>query len=676
MQPIPLLINITLALVAAFIGGLAARRVGFPTIVGYLLAGILIGPFTPGFVGDVETIRQLADLGVIFLMFGVGLKFSFDDLWRVRDIAVPGAIGQTSLATLLGIGLSRLWGWPLTAGIVLGLSISVASTVVLLRGLMDHNLLNTSHGQAAIGWLVMEDILSVLILVVMPSFAASATGFDLQNLALTLVKAGAFGAIMIFAGGKLIPLLLTRIAGYSSKELFILAVLAITLGTSLAAAELFGVSLALGAFMAGAVVSQSRLSHQVGAEVVPFREAFSSLFFVAVGMLVNPPFLWEHIGEVLSLTLLIILGKAIITLGLGMFFPWPARTILVIAVGLSQVGEFSFILGQEGVSLGLMTADQYSLILAGALISITLNPFYFRLLPWLEHTLKRMPRFWKRLELHIDLPEPDEEKLEGHVVVVGFGRVGAHLVDVLDTLSIPLLVIETDVERIQLLSKRGIPTLYGDASNSEVLAHASLPRSVLLVSTIPEEDTTLLVVSTARNIHPELAVIARVASEECSQALERYGNLQLVNPELEGGLEIVHHALLQLGFPLRQVHEYSEAVRHDHYETTISSAEEHRTLHALLNASESIDISWVSLEDGSPLIGQTLLSANIRSRSGASVVAILREGRLIANPKSFTVFERGDQVGLIGDEEQIQAARELILELEGGRTSPPGAQAV
>ena len=438
MHDLPLLINITLALVVAFIGGIIARRVGLPTIVGYLLAGISIGPFTPGFVGDIETIQQLAELGVIFLMFGVGLHFSFNDLWRVRDIAIPGALLQTALATLLGIGLTQLWGWSISSGIVLGLAISVASTVVLLRGLMDNSLLNTSHGQAAVGWLVMEDILSVLILVLMPALVQNIQGFDWSSLAITLAKAAAFVMIMFFAGVRLIPWLLERIAHTRSRELFILAILAITLGTAMGASELFGVSLALGAFVAGAIISQSHLSHQVGADVFAFREAFSVLFFVSVGMLVNPLFLWQNLGQVVSLTFLIVIGKLIIVILMGLLFPRPARTFLVVAVGLSQIGEFSFILGQGGVSLNLLVSNQYSLILAAALISITANPFMYRLLPRLERWLQQVPGFWQKLEANKPLPEIDEQQLIDHVVIIGYGRVGKHLVDVLMSLKIPI----------------------------------------------------------------------------------------------------------------------------------------------------------------------------------------------------------------------------------------------
>ncbi len=661
MHDLPLLINITLALVVAFLGGVLARRVGLPTIVGYLLTGIAIGPFTPGFVGDIHTIQQLAELGVIFLMFGVGLHFSFADLWRVRDIAIPGALVQTALATLAGFALTQLWGWDAAAGIVLGLAISVASTVVLLRGLMDNSLLNTSHGQAAVGWLVMEDILSVLILVLMPALAPGPGGFDWGALAITLLKAAAFVALMFFGGVRLIPWLLERTARTRSRELFILAILAITLGIAMGASELFGVSLALGAFVAGAIISQSHLSHQVGADVFAFREAFSVLFFVSVGMLVNPLFLWQNIGQVGLLTLLVVAGKFVIVLLMGLFFPRPARTFLVIAVGLAQVGEFSFILGQGGVSLGLLHPDEYSLILAASLISITVNPFMYRLLPGLERFLQKAPGFWRRLEANRPLPEINVEQLAGHVVIVGYGRVGEHLVDVLQSLDVPLLVIEADMERIETLNGKHIATLYGDPSNSEVITHAGLERARALVVTVPEDTASFMIAAAARDINPDLPLIVRAASAESLEHLRRLGANHIVQPEFEGGLEIIHHTLLQLGYPLREVHEYAEAVRRDGYDIKISSTDEHRSLHDLLIAADSIEITWLQLGEGSPLTGRSLREADIRSRTGASVIALIREGQLIANPKSVTEFQPDDRIGLIGDGEQIEAAREWLL---------------
>ncbi|MEN6298678.1 MAG: cation:proton antiporter [Anaerolineaceae bacterium] len=660
MNEVPLLINITLALVVAFIGGVIARRIGLPNIVGYLLAGIAIGPFTPGFVGDTETIQQLAELGVIFLMLGVGLNFSFADLWRVRDIAIPGSLIQTFISTLLGFGLSQLWGWSATAGIVLGLSISVASTVVLLRGLMDNSLLNTSHGQAAVGWLVMEDILSVLILVLMPILAPSSGAFDWKYLIITLLKAAAFITIMFFVGSRFIPWLLERIAHTRSRELFILAILAITLGTAMGAAELFGVSLALGAFAAGAIISQSRLSHQVGADVFSFRETFSILFFVSVGMLVNPSFLWQNLEQVISLTLLVVIGKPIIVILLGLLFPRPAKTFLVIAVGLSQIGEFSFILGQGGMSLNLLDSNQYSLILATALISITANPFMYRLLPILEKILRRFPRVWERLETNVPLPEIKENQLENHVIIIGYGRVGKDLVNLLQKLSISLLVIEADPEKIAILNERHIPTLFGDAGNSEILVHAHLEKARVLVTTISDETNTTMIITSARDLNPNLPIIARAATEQGVRNLAKIGANHIVQPELEGGLELIHHTLLCLGFPLREVHQYIEAIRRENYDMDTILDNEHHSLHDLLRAVKGVEIVWFKLDDTCSLIGKSLAEANIRSKTGASVVALIRDKQLIANPKSMIVFKSGDCIGVIGESDQIEAVQRLI----------------
>ncbi|MCL4268525.1 MAG: cation:proton antiporter [Anaerolineales bacterium] len=660
MHEITLIINIVVALVVAFIGGVVARRIGLPTIVGYLLAGIAIGPFTPGFVGDTGTISQLAELGVIFLMFGVGLHFSLNDLWKVRSIAIPGALGQMTFATLLAFGLSQLWGWTPSAGIVLGLAISIASTVVLLRGLMDNGLLSTPHGQAAVGWLVLEDLATVLILVLMPTLAHINGPFDWQALALTLVKASAFVLLLFFVGKRLIPWILLRIAHTRSRELFILAILAITLGTALAAAELFGVSFALGAFVAGVVVSESPLSHQVGADVFPFREAFAVLFFVSIGMLVNPIYLFNNIHYVIFLTLLIVIGKTLITLMLGSIFPWQGRTALVVAAGLSQIGEFSFILGQSGVSLGILNQDQYSLILAGSLLSITVNPMMFRLITPAEKWLRKIPALWRLLDRHHPSPLPAEKKVEGHVAIIGYGRVGRHISNLLGQMSIPHLVIDSDAERIDELNQRGIPNLYGDASNSEVLTHAGLERARALVVAGPDEAASGLVVAAARDIAPELPIIARATTEAGIEHLAELGAQDVIHPELEGGLEIVRHTLLKLDFPLQEIIRYMDAVRHDHYDMQINTKEEHRFLHDLIHATKNIEVTWLTLLPGSPLIGQTLAEANLRARTGASIVAILRENEAMANPKSHTVFEANDRVGFIGDEEQIAAVEELL----------------
>ena len=391
-----LLLNITVALLVAFIGGVVAKRIGLPPIVGYLVAGVAIGPFTPGFVGDIDMISQLAEIGVIFLMFGVGLHFSLSDLWKVRAIAIPGALLQMGLITAIGVGLALLWGWSLAASVVLGLAISIASTVVLLRGLMENNLLDTSHGRVTVGWLVLEDLATVLILVLLPALFGSEGESGLSNVIISLVKAAVFVVLMLFVGVRVLPWILKKIAFTGSRELFILAVVTVALGTAVGAAELFGVSLALGAFLAGVVLGESQECYEIAEQIVPFRDIFAVLFFVSVGMLVNPVDVVNNLGQVIALSALIVIGKPLLTLLIGLFLPGEGRTFLVAAAGLSQIGEFSFIVGQAGLALGILTAQQYGLILAGALISITLNPFMFRLIPVMERALHRLPVFRTR----------------------------------------------------------------------------------------------------------------------------------------------------------------------------------------------------------------------------------------------------------------------------------------
>jgi len=492
----------------------------------------------------------------------------------------------------------------------------------------------------------------------MPTLANSSNGFNWEQLGLTLAKAAGFVLIVVLAGTKLIPWWLLRIAHTRSRELFILAILAIALGIALSAAELFGVSLALGAFVAGVVVNESPLSHQVGADILPFREAFAVLFFVSIGMLVNPIYLVNHLGSILALTALIVIGKGFLSIFLGALFSWPLRTTLVLAAGLSQIGEFSFILGQEGLALGLLGQDQYSLILAGALLSITVNLLMFRLISPLHTWLQHFAVFGKSQDRH--LPIEIEEKIEDHVVIVGYGRVGRHIVSLLGQMEIRCLVVEADPERIEELGRKGILSLFGDAANSELLTHAGLARARALVVAGPDEDASALVITAARDLAPHLPIIARATSEEGTRRLSELGAQDVIHPELEGGLDIVRHTLLQLGFPLEKIYRYTDAVRRDHYDMSINTEEEHKLLHELLDATSSIEIKWFRIAESNPLVGQTLADANLRSRTGSSVVAILRDGQLMANPKSLTIFQPEDHIGLIGDAEEIGAVEKLF----------------
>ncbi len=659
MQEFHLLTNITVALLAAFLGGVVARRLGLPTIVGYLVAGIAIGPFTPGFVGDVGAISELAEIGIIFLMFGVGLHFSLRDLWVVRDIALPGAVVQMTVATALGVGLTQLWGWSLQASLILGLALSIASTVVLLRGLEDNGLLNTIHGRVAVGWLVVEDIATVVILVVLRAFGEGGSSL-LETGLVTLAKAGIFVVLMLFIGARFVPWLFGRMAFMESRELFILTVIVVALGTAFAASEFFGVSLALGAFLAGVTVSESTTSYQVGADILPFREVFSILFFVSVGMLVNPIYLVTNAGQVLAVTALIVLAKPLIAAFIAFVLPYPARTALVVGAGLSQIGEFSFLLGSAAVSLHFLDTNQYSLILAGAVLSIVVNPLMFRAITPLEKWLKQNPTLWARLDRHGPAAPPSGEQFTNHVVLVGYGRVGHHVVDVLEYLKIPRLVVDAEATRVAELGKMGVPTLFGDAANSEILKHAGLPHARALVVTVPDEATTEVVVAAARKIAPALPIIARAGTQKGVVRLAELGAQDVIHPELEGGLEIVRHTLLRLGLPPIQVQSYTDIVRRDHYDIEISTPDEFSLLEQLLHAFRGMEIVWHELGPNSSLIDATVADAGIRDQTGASIIAIKRQDEIIANPKSAFRFQAGDVIGMIGDEAQVIAAKQFL----------------
>ncbi len=579
---LPLLINFAVALLAAFIGGLLARRLKLPAMVGYLLAGVAIGPFTPGLSGDFTTIQELAQLGVIFLLFDLGLHFSLRDLWAVRDTVFTGAIIQTVVITGLVLLMAHLWGWSLEASVLLGLALTFASTVVMIRNLMDQGLLNTSHEKVAVGWLVLEDLIAVLVLVLLPALSTNTQEPLWQTVGLALLKAGAFAALMIVVGTRFIPWFLLRIAFLRTRELFIVAIVLISVGTAIAASSVFGVSLALGAFLAGIVVSESALSHQVGAEMVPFRETFAVLFFVSVGMLVNPLYALSHAAEVFLLLLIIVPGKFVLTILQGALFPRPARTALILAAGRSQIGEFSFILGAAAVTLGVFTKEQDELLLAGALLSITLNPFVFRALPWVETQLRKMRSFWALLDRHGPVQAPLVESLRDHVIVIGCGRVGQHLVNVLERLGIPCLVVEQDIGRVTELEHQGVPTLYGDAANSDILSKVHLQQARMVVVTLPDEDAAAIVVAATREEAPQVPVIVRAATQRGVARFFELGAEHVIFPELEGGLEMMRETLMHLGFPKSHVEGYADAVRRDRYDLSTSTEAEQQALERML----------------------------------------------------------------------------------------------
>jgi CPA2 family monovalent cation:H+ antiporter-2 len=525
----PLIALLAVGLVLAFVFGALAHRLRLSPIVGYLVAGILVGPFTPGFVADPELAMELSEIGVILLMFGVGLHFSVEDLLEVKTIAIPGAIVQIAVATLLGWGLAWFMGWPTIQGLVFGLALSVASTVVLLRAMEDRRLLDTRRGRIAVGWLIVEDLVMVLALVLLPALAESmgtpgdgtpAAGSIAGSLGLTLLKVGAFVALMMVVGRRAIPWLLERVAGFGSRELFTLSVLAIALGVAFGSAKLFGVSFALGAFFAGMLLNGD-LSHKAASDSLPLRDAFAVLFFVSVGMLFDPMILVQQPLPVIATFLIITVGKSLAAFVIVRAFGHPNNTALTISASLAQIGEFSFILAGLGVSLAILPEDGRDLVLAGALLSIIANPLIFAALDaWQARDAKDAEAPQAPLsEVNDGPPVPDE----GHAILIGFGRVGGEIAKLLRERGVPLVVIDDDKDLVQKARDAGFPAIRGNAAAHRVMDEARPAGAKLVVLAIPQALEAGEVIARLRAINPELTILARAHSDREVKHLLAHG---------------------------------------------------------------------------------------------------------------------------------------------------------
>ncbi|MFD2264063.1 YbaL family putative K(+) efflux transporter [Lacibacterium aquatile] len=550
----PLIATIVVGLGLAFIFGALAQRFKISQLVGYLLAGVLVGPFTPGFVADQNLAPELAEIGVILLMFGVGLHFSLKDLLAVKAIAIPGAIVQMAVATGLGVGMALFMGWNLGAGLVFGLALSVASTVVLLRALQERRIVDTERGRIAVGWLIVEDLAMVLALVLLPPLAGLLKGDEagspgsqeiLMTLGTTLGKVAAFVALMLIVGRRVIPWVLHYIAHTGSRELFRLSVLAIALGVAYGAAVLFGVSFALGAFFAGMVLSESPLSHRAAEETLPLRDAFAVLFFVSVGMLVDPAILVKSPLPVLGVLLIIVVGKMLAALGIVLLFRHPLRTAFTISASLAQIGEFSFILAALGVGLGLLPPEGRDLILAGAILSILANPLVFygadKLLPWWE-ARRAQPAASATAEPVEEVPALQPTSLTEHAVVVGYGRVGSVVCNGLAEAGKPFLVVEDVPARITELNEKGIEVVTENAAKPEVMATLNIPAANWLFVAIPNSFEAGQIVEQARKANPDLRIVARAHTDAEIEYLQSRGADETIMGEREIALGMLQKA--------------------------------------------------------------------------------------------------------------------------------------
>ena len=533
----------------ALVMGFAVTFLKMPPLVGYLLAGVLIGPATPGFVADASLSMQLAEIGVMLLMFGVGLHFSINDLLAVKKIAIPGALFQMLVATALGFVVATYWGWPLLGSIIFGLSLSVASTVVLLRALEAKGLLETSNGRIAVGWLVVEDLVMVLALVLLPVLGglfqnevnqSSATNTNelLQVISITLAKVAAFIILMLVVGKRLLPKILWMVAKNGSRELFTLAVIASAIGIAFLAAKIFDVSFALGAFFAGMMLGESKLSQRAADESLPLRDAFAVLFFVSVGMLFNPEILWQEPLKLLIIVFIIMFGKTLAAMALVLLFRYPLNTAVTVGISLAQIGEFSFILAGMGLSMSLISNDAHSLILAGAIISIALNSFLFDSISPLMEWARKRSALARKLDQRIDplalLPANTQQSLlKGQVVVVGHGRVGKSIVTQLKEQKIPCVVAEKDRSIVEELRKDGTAAVSGDASDPFVLIQAHIANAAILVIASQDSLDISKMIETARTLNSKIAIFIRARSSEEIELYDKEGWGKSFTPEAE-----------------------------------------------------------------------------------------------------------------------------------------------
>jgi monovalent cation:H+ antiporter-2, CPA2 family len=556
---------LAIGFVLALIFGLLASVVRISPIVGYLVAGICVGPFTPGFVADSGLASQLAEIGVILLMFGVGLHFSIKDLMSVRGIALPGAIAQIATATIIGMGLAHALGWSLGTGLVFGLSLSVASTVVLLRALEERNALQSSEGKIAVGWLIVEDLAMVLALVMLPALAEPLGGDASQldphtgstntwiALGITLGKVALFVVLALVVGTRVVPWLLARVTRTGSRELFTLCVLAIALGIAYGSSAAFGVSFALGAFFAGVILSESELAHQAGNDLLPLKDAFAVLFFVSVGMLFDPTVLVREPLAVLATLAIIMFGKSLAAFVIVLVFRHPLRTALTVSASLAQIGEFSFILVTLGAALGLMPPDGRDLILAGAILSIALNPVTFAGIAPLTRFFEAHPRLLQLLERpgagRHRTPVAETTQLRGHAILVGYGRVGGAIGPVLKAQQLEVSVIERDHLLLGNAQALGIATVEGDATSASVLQAAGIERARVLVVATPDSFQARHIVEVARQLNAGIDVVVRTHSAAEVEPLQQLGAGRVIVGEQELAHGMLEFALRGMGVP-------------------------------------------------------------------------------------------------------------------------------
>ncbi|MBV5318130.1 MAG: cation:proton antiporter [Desulfobulbaceae bacterium] len=633
--------DIILLVVVAFFCGLLMQRLKQPLILGYILAGVILGPHTGGLtITEVHDIELLAEIGVGLLLFALGLEFSHKDLKPVKYIALLGTPLQIGLTIALGIGIGRLMGWDMKTSVWFGTLISLSSTMVLLKTLMNQGWLGTLSSKVMIGMLIVQDLAVVPMLIILPLMNDPAAG--LVSLGYAAGKAALFLIGMFVLGAKLLPWLMRHIARLGSRELFLLAIIAIGLGIGYAT-YLVGLSFAFGAFIAGMVLNESDYGHQALSDIIPLRDVFGLLFFASVGMLLDPRFLLDHIGTILLLVLLVSVGKSLIFSSISWGFRYGNVIPVAVGLGLFQVGEFSFVLARIGLGTGSISNDFYNLVLTTAVLTMTLTPIISAQTSRL-YTLKKR---WFQKEPLESINFPDKG-FNRHVVIAGGGRVGMQIAATLDRLTLPFVIVELDQRRIEQAKKSGYAVVYGDASHEVVLAAASVASAALLVVTIPGIVESQTIITHAQRMNTTLEVVARLSDPDFFEIFSELNVTDLVYPELEAGLEMTRQVLLALGIPVTEIQRQTEALRQEYFTSSMSRSKPYQTLAQFRSAEQQFDLQWVKIGAGCRLIGQRIGEAEIRKKTGASVVGVLRDDQLEPNPGPQFSFQEKDLVAIIG----------------------------
>jgi len=647
--------DLVLIFVAAFLGGLIAQRLRQPLILGYILAGVVIGPNTAGgsLISDVHNIELMAEIGVALLLFALGLEFSFKELKPVRAVALLGTPLQLLATIAFGYGVGRLLGLEDSAAIWLGALIALSSTMVMLRTLMNRGLMGTLSSRVMIGMLIVQDLAVAPMMILLPMF--SQASIDFLSLAQAVGKGFVFIGLMVVMGTRILPWLMAYVARWNSRELFLLATTGLALGVGYLT-YLAGLSMAFGAFVAGMVLSESDYGHQALSDIIPVRDLFGLLFFTSVGMLLDPAFLGENLGAVALLVALVTVGKATIFAAVTRMFGYGNIVPIAAGLGLFQVGEFSFVLARTGLATESIDEHLYSLLLTTAIITMILTPAVSGRTAWLYARWKK--RTHREPLETINLPRTG---LSDHVVIAGGGRMGFYTAQVLRQFGLPCVVIELDHYRLEKLKAAEVPTVYGDAGQATVQEAAFVHAAKLLLVTLPGPGEARAVIERARRLKPDLLILARATDESSMELLRRLGVYEIVAPDFEAGMEITRQALLHMGVQASDVHNHTDAVRHEFYQSYSQENLIDRRMSHLRDASRLFEIRWVELPPGSPLVGRQLAELQIRSLTGASVVGVLRLGVLTGNPPGNFRFQAGDLVAVIGRVEQRQVFRRMAI---------------